>query len=189
MTYRISSEALGDVSSEAFAALVEAHIATLREYDAHEAIVRKHAADPDMKPEDRWTTLAVPVPAPEIDAAIRRTPKEDGTTEFAADYELVGPSLEAKKQWLVDLVSAAEHQAMIGVLAPRKVRAYQFHEADILKADAARRSPQDRRFLEEQAAREDQRQEIARWGANLHCEIEDLTEETIDGFEVKPFHG
>ena len=210
MTYKISSEALGQIGADGFARHVAERIAVLKEYDAHEAIVRKHAGDPDMAPEDRWVSLAVPQAPVEIDDAIRRIANIDGTTDFVADYEIIGPTLEQKKAKLFDLVSVAEREAIKAVLPAGKIRAYQFREADIRKADQVRysaaaaqfesidtfehftafnRPADDTRFLDGQAAREDQRNEIYRWAANLHSDIEDLTEATVDVFEVKPFHG
>jgi hypothetical protein len=208
MTYKISIEALGNLTAEGFAKLVEQRIATLREYDVHEAIVRQHATVEDMPDEERYVHLAVPAaPFAEVDSAIRRSRREDGTSEFTADYEIVGPSFEVRKARLFEQVSRAEAEALAAVLPAGKVRAFQFREMDIRRADQLRhvavlandpaadfdfvkaRPPADTRFLDEQAAREDQRNEIARHAAQLHSDIEDLTPDTIDAFEVKPFHG
>lgn len=209
MTFKITTEQLGQISPDGFAQMVAARIETLREYDAHEAVVRQHAAVPDMV--DRWVSLAVP--QSDLDAAIRVTPQADGTHTFAPDYEIVPPSLEKRKAVLFDQVSAAERDAIRGVLPPGKIRAYQFREQDIRQADQARftdslrsaehpenvmafeefakatRPAADTHFLDEQAAREDQRNEIQRWAANLHSDIEDLTEATVDAWVMKPFHG
>lgn len=209
MTYRIELERLGPIGADGFAKLVEQRIATLREYDAHEATVRAHALVPDMV--DPWTTLPIPEAPIEIDASIRRTLREDGTAEFTADYELVGPSFEVKKARLFQRVTEAEHQALAGVLPQGKVRAFQFREMDIRAADEARyheafkaaadpsnlmsfdefclatRSEDDTRFLEGQASREARRQEIIRAAAERHSDIEDLSPDTIDTFEMKPF--
>lgn len=194
MTYKLAIEALGPSTPEAFAIMVHNRIVTLQEYDAHEAIVREHALIEDMPPAERYVSLAVPAAPVEVDAAIKHTPREDGTTEFAADYEFVGPSFETKKARLFDQVSAAERDAIAAVVPAGKVRAFQFREADIRKADQQRHVGEDRplsdtRFLDEQAAREDQRNEIVRWAAGLHSDIEDLTPDTIDAWEMKPFHG
>lgn len=213
MTYKISIETLAQIgSADAFAQLVEQRIATLREYDAHEAIVRQHAAIEDMPAEERYVHLAVPeAPFAEVDAAIRRVGNPDGTSQFSADYEIVGPSFDVKKARLAEQVAHAEAEALAAVLPPGKVRAFQFREADIRKADQARyaaelakqplmpidfarfvdqnRPDEDARFLDEQAAREDRRNEIARHAAQLQSDIEDLTAETIDAWVMKPFHG
>lgn len=201
MTYQIPIEALL-CPRHVFARLVEARIATLREYDAHEAIVRAHALVADMPDQERYVHLAVPeAPFAEVDSAIRRTGRPDGTSEFVADYEIVMPtvSFEAKKAKLLQQVSDAESAAQLAVVAPGKIRAFQFREADIRKADNARaaaraqgtpdpgRPEADTRFLDEQAAREDQRNEIARWAAQLHSDIEDLTPDTIDAWQMKAF--
>jgi hypothetical protein len=201
MTYQISIEALGNLTPEGFAAAVQQRIETLREYDEHDAVVRAHAADADMPAAERWVTLAVPQAPAEVDAAIRRTPREDDTTEFTADYEIVGPPFETKKSRLFQRVSEAEGVAINGVVPPGKVRAFQFREIDIRKADQVRRDSEvasvtkssrpaaDQHFLDEQASREDCRNEIMRHAAQLHSDIEDLTPETIDAWEMTPFHG
>jgi hypothetical protein len=215
MTLKIASETIARIGADGFAQLVQGRIDVLREYDAHEAVVRQHAADPDMKPEDRWVSLAVPqAPHDILDPAIRCTEQADGTHTFEPDYEIVPPappSLESRKAKLLDLVSNAEHAALIAVLPQGKVRAFHFRDEDIRKADQVRykaqeavpvsnpmpfdifsrvnRPADDTRFLEEQAAREAKRQAIYRWAANLQSDIEDLTEATIDGWEMKPFNG
>lgn len=210
MTYKISIEALGQLSPDGFARHVAERIATLKEYDAHEAIVRQHAANPDMPDEERYVSLAVPAAPVDVDSSIRRTLRDDGTTEFVADYEIVGPPFQTRKSRLFDQVSAAEREAMAAVAPAGKIRAFQFREADIRRADQRRystlverlgsgpdfatyceenRPTSDTTFLEQQAAREDQRNEIMRWAAQLHSDIEDLTPETIDTWEMKPFHG
>lgn len=208
MTFKIASDELGPYSADGFAAAVAARIEVLREYDAHEVVVRQHAADENMPVAERWVTLAVP--QSDLDAAIRVTENTDGTHTFEPDYEIVPPALDKRKAALFAQVNEAERAALLAVLPQGKVRAYQFREADIRSADQARviaeyakgstgisnieqfhiasRPEADTRFLEEQAAREDQRNEIQRWGANLHSEIEDLTEATVDAFEVKPFN-
>lgn len=213
MTYKLAVESLGQLTAAAFAVMVHNRIATLQEYDAHEAIVRQHALIEDMPAAERYVSLAVPAAPVEVDAAIRRTPRENGATEFTADYEIVGPSFETKKARLFDQVSAAERDAIAAVVPAGKVRAFHFREMDIRKADSIRyqtavvglakdvqppdfasftaenRPLSDNRFLDEQAAREDQRNEIMRWAAGLHSDIEDLTSDTIDAWEMKPFRG
>lgn len=212
MTYQISIENIPVLlGADGFAKLVEQRIATLREYDAHEATVRQHAQIEDMPPTERFVSLAIPAaPFAEVDSAIRRTGREDGSSEFTADYEIVGPSFEAKKARLFQQVNEAEASALAAVLPQGKVRAYQFREHDIRAADQRgylgavkqlspgihidfaefadeHRPVDDTRFLEEQAARADRRNEIARHAAQLHHDIEDLTPDTIDAWEMKPF--
>lgn len=206
MTLKIASDALGPYSADGFAAAVAARIDVLREYDTHEVVVRQHAADENMPVAERWVTLAVP--QSDLDAAIRVTANADGTHTFEPDYEIVPPALDKRKAALFAQVNEAERAALLAVLPQGKVRAYQFRDADIRKADQVRwttvdhqqypnfdqysylsRPPEDTKFMDEQAARDDQRNEIQRWAANLHSDIEDLTEATIDAFEVKPFNG
>lgn len=219
MTYHVAAEALAalGVDADGFAKLVEARIETLREYDAHEITVRAHAADETMKPEDRWVTLAVPQAPAEVNAAISRHKlligRQDVPATFTADYVIDPVFIDKRKAALTEQVNEAECNAIHAVLPQRKVRAHQLREFDIRKADAARanaemekqphprppfdvekfnrinRPAADTEFLDAHAAREATLQKIYRWAANLHSEIEDLTEETVDAFEVNPFNG
>lgn len=215
MTFKIELERLGVLGADGFSKLIEQRIATLKEYDEHEAVVREHAADPDKPEGEKWQSLAVPAAPIEIDGSIKRTLRPDGTTEFAPDYEIVGPSLALRKSRLLDAVSAAERDAIAAVAPAGKLRAYQFREQDIRTADQAiisaeikrirdeasadvldvdafvalKRPAADTQFLADQAARETKRQAIYRWAAGLHGDIEDLTPDTIDAFVVVPFDG
>jgi hypothetical protein len=215
MTYKISLEALGQIGPDGFAAMVASHIAALQEYDAHMVLVRRDAELADLPDEEHHTAFPPPHAPVEVESAIKRTPKPDGTTTFEPNYEIVPPSIEQRKERLFAQVSAAEQDAIRTVVPAGKIRAFQFREQDIRKADQARimaeyaaraaagdktqvdsdkfqnehRPAADTRFMEEQAAREDQRNEIQRWAANLHSDIEDLTADTIDAWEMKPFHG
>lgn len=201
MTYKISLEALGQLGPDGFAAMVASHIAALQEYDAHMVLVRRDAELADLPDEERHTEFPPPHAPVEIESSIKRTPKPDGTTTFEPDYEIVPPSIEQRKEKLFAQVSAAEQDATRAVVPAGKIRAFQFREQDIRKADQARyvaaapmipteqRPEADTRFLEEQAAREDRRNEIQRWAASLHSDIEDLTADTIDAWEMTPFHG
>lgn len=208
MTFKIELERLGPLGADGFAKLIEQHIATLKEYDEHEAVVREHAADLDKPEGERWQSLAVPAAPIEIDGSIKRTLRPDGTTEFTPDYEIAGPSFVVRKSRLLDAVSAAERDAIAAVAPAGKLRAFQFREQDIRAADHARwadvdhekypnfeqhsylaRPPEDTKFMDEQASREAMRQTIYRWAAGLHSDIEDLTPEAIDTFVVTSFNG
>lgn len=212
MTYKISLEALGQLGPDGFAAMVAFHIAALQEYDAHMVLVRRDAELADLPDEERHTAFPPPSAAIEIESAIKRTANDDGTTTFEPDYEIVPPSIDMRKQRLFARVSEAEQDAIKAVVPAGKIRAYHFREQDIRKADQARyaaavkdaepgtqidfakfidehRSVTDTRFLQQQDSRDDQRNEIQRWAANLHSDIEDLSADTIDAWEMKPFHG
>lgn len=207
-----SVAALG-VDPNGFAELVAARIETLREYDAHEATVRAHAANDGMKSEDRWVTLAVPPAPAAVGFAIRATNHPDGSHTYVPNYIIDAEPLDKRKAALTEQVNEAERNAIHAVLPQRKARAHQLREFDIRKEDAARanaeiekqphprppfdvekfnrinRPAADTEFLDAHAAREATLQKIYRWAANLHSEIEDLTEETVDAFEVNPFNG
>jgi hypothetical protein len=51
----------------------------------------------------------------------------------------------------------------------------------------ARRPPEDQKFFLEQKNRREQADSVMRWAAQLHSDIEDLTLENIDAFEIPSF--
>jgi hypothetical protein len=210
-----SIAALG-TDAEGFAKLVAARIDILREYDDHEATVRRHAADKNMSAEDRWVTLAVPDAPADVNSAIYTTFNPDGTHGYGPNYEIVPAPLVERQAALTEQVNEAQRAAIFAVVPQRKAQAYQYRTHDIRQDDGQRfaveyekrkqekrendpidwdqfhrtnRPVADTLFLDEQAAREATLQKIYRWAANLHSEIEDLTEATVDAYQVKPFHG
>jgi hypothetical protein len=144
-----------------------------------------------------------------IERAIRIEVGTDGQTSVPAiDYAFAGPTLDEKKAALWARVRRLEAEALEKAMPAAKARHFQFREADIRKADQARYAAEmakgptapidfehfsldnrpllDTRFLEEQAARQDQANEINRWAAKLDHDIDDLTEETFDAFKTEP---
>lgn len=190
MPYKISMEALGQLGPDGFAKLVTDHIAALKEYDAHLVLVRRDAELAGLPDAERHIAFPPPWAHAEVVAAIRTIPHDDGTSDFVPDYEIAGPTLEQKKAKLFDQVSAAEREAIAAVVPAGKVRYFQIltHEANQRKAKGIA-TDEDDSFLTEQINRGIKQSAIQRWAAKLHSDIEDLTADTIDAWEMTPFHG
>lgn len=211
MTLKIDREILG-CSPEAFASVVDAHIAALREYDAHLKGVREDAANEALAPEERRVAFPGPEAAPLVERAIKRTLNPDGESwSFEPDYELVGPSLDERKRRLLHEIEKAEMAEVAKVDPPAKQRYHVLRERSILTADAERlqahmavhgelpgdieafhqahRPAEDTNFLAAAADRRDRRAAVEMWSAKAMHDVDDLTEATIGAWELKPFNG
>jgi len=197
MTFRIDRETL-PCSPDEFARAVEAHASALVEYAAHLLGVEADAANQALKPHERRVAFPPPSAPPLVEAAVK-----------AGGYELVGPSLEVRKQRLCAHVDEAEQIELAKVMPPRKERYWQMREQDIRTADhmclsnhqdkiepdhiepwlKSVRPTEDTTFLAEQKRRRDTLSIIQRWAAKAHHDVDDLTEETIDGWKLEPFVG
>lgn len=184
MTFKIDRETL-PCSAEDFAAIVDAHAAALNEYAEHLKGVAADEVDLSLKLEER----RVAFPPPEAHELIVRAIRQDGNT-FIADYELIGPSLEVRKQRLSNAVNVLEQAEHDKILPPRKARYLQ-----LLVGEANERlnkgiaTDEDDRLLTEAAARRKKIDAVERWAAKAHHDIEDLTEETIDAWKLESFSG
>jgi hypothetical protein len=210
MTLKIDREAL-PISPDEFGKVVAAHIAALSEYDEHLAGVREDEANEQLKPEDRRVVFPAPSASALVEEAIRQEKQDDGRTHFVADYEMVGPSLSVRKQRLVQQVSEAEGAELAKVVPPGKIRYFHLRYAQIMRDDAERlhvhliegndhpgdveafqrqfRPEDDSRFLDEYDDRARVQTAVNTWAAKAHHDIEDLTEETVDGWKLEPFVG
>lgn len=217
MTLKIDRETLV-CTPEQFATAVDQHIAALTEYNEHLKGVEEDAADPSIPHENKRVAFPPPYsPIGNIEMAIGG--REDGS--LFADYEIVGPSLEVRKQRLAQRVSETEQAELAKVTPPGKARYWQMREQAILRADSERwnkhvaklnadaantpgatvdpgsftdfvtstRSDEDSRLLEEQEARRRKEEAIHFWAAKQHHDIEDLTEETVDSWQMEVFGG
>lgn len=209
MTLKIDREKLG-CTPEQFAEAVDQHIAALAEYNEHLKGVEADAADPSIPHENKRVAFPPPYsPIGNIEMAIGR--REDGS--LFADYEIVGPSLEVRKQRLMQAVSETEQTELAKVTPPGKARYWHMREQAILRADSERwnehlakakpgdlptdyaefiastRGADDSRFLDEQEARRRKEEAIRFWAAKQHHDIEDLTEETADGWQMEVLGG
>lgn len=207
MTIKIARESL-PCSPEQFAAALDGYVAALTEYNEHLKGVEADAADPSIPHENK--RVAFPPPEPPLGimtAAIGR--RDDGS--LYADYEIVGPPLDVRKQRLMQQVSEVEGAELAKVTPPGKARYWQMREQAIRQADSevmtahmsagndlpgdaeaflrSMRSSADTDFLAEQDARRKEEDAVRFWAAKQHHDIEDLTEETVDGWKMEAFRG
>lgn len=198
MTVKIEIEALLPWSVDDFRKAVVAHAEAMREYAEHLRGVEEDAANADLKPEDRRVAFPPPSAHPLVEVAVK-----------AGGYDLVGPPLEVRKQRLSAEVDAAEQAEIAKVMPQRKARYWQMHEQDIRAADnmivsnhpvpvphdqitsflRAKRPADDTAFLDDQQKRRERVASVQRWAAKAHHDIDNLTEETIDGWKLEPFVG
>lgn len=175
-------------SPEEFAGHVGAYLKVMTEYGEHLKGVEADKADPDMPDDER----RVAFPAPYADDLVMRAAAEG--------YEIVGPSLDLRKQRLFQQVSEAEQVELAKVVPPGKRRYFDLQEQAILAKQAKEweaaghtvtitLDPDDENVLEQQKARRATCAAVALWAAKQHHDIEDLTEETVDAWEMTPFNG
>lgn len=197
MTIKIKLDALRGTAydtPEAFARAVDQHAAAMLEYMEHLKGVEADAMNEDIRPEDRRVAFPPPDPGRIIELAA------------AEGYEIVGPSLDEKKAVLFAEVKRVESEALQAIIPPAKARHWAFQEADIHAADQERYKAQlampvsnpmpfdqfslinrplaDTTFLKEQADRKALVESAMRSAARLEYSIDNLTEETIDGWTM-----
>ncbi len=178
MTLKIERESL-PCSAEQFAALVETHAKAMAEYAAHLRGVEADAANEDLKPEDRRVAFPPPSAHPLVEAAVQ-----------AGDFVLVGPSLEVRKQRLCAEVDAAEQAEIAAIMPQRKVRHWQHLVQDArIRLAKGIATDEDDALMTVQAEREKKIAAVQRWAAKAHHDIDDLTDETVDAWEMEPFVG
>lgn len=171
---------------------VNIHMHAMQEYAKHLKGVEEDAQNNDLKPEDR----RVAFPPPEAHPLVMQAAREG--------YVFVGPSLAEKKAALFAEVKRMESEALQAIIPPAKARHWAFQEADIRGADQERYKAQlampnpmpfdqfslinrplaDTTFLKEQADRKARVESAMRSAARLEYSIDNLTEETIDGWSA-----
>jgi hypothetical protein len=190
-------------SLEEFQQRAAAYAAAMTEYAQHLKGVAADAENETLAPEDRRVAFPPPTEDWQITAAVRQG--DDGI--YVVDCKVHGATLDERKSALAARVKELETAAIAEALPSAKARHFHFRKADIDAADVARiaanpnhiddvpaflastRSDEDARFLDDYAARLAKMNAIQRWAAKLEHDIDDLTEATIDTFEVVPFNG
>lgn len=204
MTFQIRKADLA-CREEDFADMVRAHVERLNEYAHHLLGVEADKNNPDLAPDER----RVAFPAPEAHPLVMNACRQHANGDIIADYEILGPTLAERKATLSADVRQRESMLLGNVMPSAKVRHWQFREQDIRAADHMRvsnhvtriepdqidaflraaRPSDDTAFLEEMKARHEQVAAIQRWAARCEHDIDDLTDETVDGFKVLAFNG
>ena len=200
MTVKIKLSAVRGTNFE----LEVAHFAqAMRDWRVHMNLV---AADEKngVSGIDRHHPYPRPIASEIVDSAI----DEDGNP----DYEIVddGPKpeeiLAAKKNELFRMVTIAEHAAAAAVAPVGKRRLQNIQEANIrsrmssdegllkkvagaLRGTARKISDEDAAHLQDQVDRRERLAEIELIAAQAHADIEDLTSDTIDGWQIPTFPG
>jgi hypothetical protein len=181
MTVKIKLSTL-TITPEAFAEGVAKHAQAMREYSLHLEGVKIDAANPDLKPEDR----RVAFPPPSADPLIEQAAAEG--------YEFAGPTLDEKKQALLDEVRRIERETVERAFPVAKRRHWQYREQDILQRRSREISkitlPQDAdddNFLADQTERKVKVDVVQRWAAKHEHDISDLTDDTVDHYAIAEF--
>jgi hypothetical protein len=141
---------------------------------------------------DHHATVGEPAPREDelVEAAVRRVPRGLALADdYIVDYEIVDdrPSLRARKDALINEVTREEHALLTASMPPGKRRLDALKAGDLLRKPEAERSPEERMFLAERAARHAREEAIQRHAAQLMSDIEDLTDETIGAWKPSPF--
>ena len=136
-------------------------------------------------------TEGVPAPtAPAIvEDCIRRVQVDGKPDDYVADYEIVDdtPPLRARKDMLIAQVTRREAERLAEIVPLGKRRLMNMRASDALSKEDKDRTEEEKAFL---AAREPlvaEWQKVERFAAELHADIEDLTEETIAAWKMPEF--
>jgi hypothetical protein len=126
-----------------------------------------------------------------IENLVKRVPPA-GPDEFVADYQIIDDtpppkSLAERKGELLSMLAREEQDALNAVLSPAKRRLLGMEVARVSGIQADQRSKSDKAILEESVRIARLGQAIQLHGAKMMAEVEDLTEETIEGWSPKEF--
>ena len=131
---------------------------------------------------------------PQIEASIKTTKNEDGSVSYEPDFEVINDDptpeqiLSTKKTELLQRTAEIEQATISAIQGPiGKQRSITIREASILNKKEEDRSEEDVSFLLEQNNKRSRAEAISIKVAEIMSEIEDLTLETIDTFEIPTF--
>lgn len=207
MTARILKSQIGPN----FELQVAAYAHDLRNWRAHMARVEQDKQNPDLPDIERHMAHPRPLAPPAVEIAVNEN--GDADYQIVDDGPTPGQVLVEKKRRLMQAVSIAEGLAIAGVCPLGKRRLFNIHETEILAADAefaaglqgslwkraigaqsditaeieANRAPDDTAHLEDQRRRRAQTAAVERIAAQAHHDIEDLTSDTVDAWQMPAF--
>jgi|SRR5882724_6973010 len=129
---------------------------------------------------------------PLIERAVRRIQIQGQPDKYVADYVVIDdtpqpPSLEDKKNKLMSDLRFAENAAMEKVLPARKIRLAHIKYADALSLDESVRTATHQEDIDLIGKVQGIREHYALIAAQAEAEIEDLTEQTIDSWQLPTF--
>ncbi|MGY0573714.1 hypothetical protein ACTGJ9_023705 [Bradyrhizobium sp. RDM12] len=138
----------------------------------------------------RHEPYPAPIAHPDIVAAVATNIGADGTT-YAPDFEIENDDptpehiLAARKALLLQAIEQAEEDAVNCLLLPvGKRRLADQREVDIRRADPTDISESDKEHLADQESRRAQVDAIVRAAAQVMSDIENLTADNVDTFEL-----
>lgn len=137
-------------------------------------------------------TIGEPAPLapPLVEVAVRRVIQAEGQPDdFVANYEIVPLTLDEKKKELADQVAKLEAEAVALVVPPGKARLWQMDVARASRVAEKDRTAEQHQALAAHAERAKKIEYVNYHAATLAAEIDDLTDETIDGWRLTPFPG
>jgi len=184
MTYQIKKSTIQNAGLDeaTFRTAVQDHITALETYNEHVANVEKN-------PEE-FQAFPPPVAATEIMSAISK--------DLVPDYEVIDDlavSLSDRKEELMGRIARAEQAAKLSVLPRGKRRLQGILQGEALQllgskevaGDLTKLPASDRAIIETSGNVTEQDAAIEKHGATLMAEVDDLSEETIDAWAIRPF--
>ncbi len=132
------------------------------------------------------------VPHALVEAAVERKqyPVEDGRPDdFVPAYRIIddSPTLEGRKVMLANEATAAASAAFSTITPPLKANHWHYQLTDVLGTEERRRTAEQNSFVMEHEAREKRKIAVHRHLSQLHSDIHDLNETTIDRWTPAPF--
>jgi len=135
---------------------------------------------------------ARPTAHPLVERAITRIQTKGQPDKYVADFIIVDdtpppPSLEDKKNKLISDLRFAENTAMEKILPARKIRLAHIKCADAMSLDESVRTAEHNKDIALIVTVQGVREQYALIAAKAEADIEDLTEQTIDNWQLPTF--
>lgn len=141
----------------------------------------------------RFTGDIAPSAPAIIEHAVKRLPVEGEADDFVIDYEVIDdvpvPTLEERKAKLINEIRTAEAAAHLAIISPARERLMYLDLAPVHHKSVAERSPTETELLARAQGIADRKSRVQRHAIGQEIEVEDLTAETIDGWQPAAFPG
>ena len=129
---------------------------------------------------------------PLIEKAVKRIQTQGQPDKYVADFVVIDdtpppPSLEEKKNKLLSDLRFAENAAMEKILPARKIRLAHIKYNDALSLDETVRTAEHQKDIELITTVQGFRNQYALIAAQAEAVIEDLTEQTVDSWQLPEF--
>jgi hypothetical protein len=133
------------------------------------------------------TDVPAPIEDQVVEACIKRVPRNGEADDYVADFEIVEPSLDQKKNDMTAEVGKQEQVALAKVMSPAKRALLAFSVSDLASKQNDQLTPDDKILLAKDKLLLAHGNAVSRHAAKLHAQIEDLTDETIKAWKPGPF--